>query len=165
MPALTPRDIDFVDEAALRIETQVEVAATPEEVWQVLTDNERWPEWFPAAKACRTTSETAAGVGATRWIHFDLFKVNERYTVWEPPTQWAFTIVDANLPGITSVVERYLIDPIDSGTTRLSHILAADLAGYMKPLAPFLRWRNGALFANGLTAIEGQIEKLRAAGD
>jgi uncharacterized protein YndB with AHSA1/START domain len=74
MPALTPRDTDSIDEALNRVTTVVEVAATPDEVWAVLADNERWPEWFPAAKACRTTSNQAEGVGATRWMHFDLFR-------------------------------------------------------------------------------------------
>jgi uncharacterized protein YndB with AHSA1/START domain len=85
MPNLTPRDIDFVEQAPVRITTNVELSATPEEVWAVLTDNERWPEWFPAAKACTTTSDPAEGVGSTRWVHFDLFKVNERFIVWDNP--------------------------------------------------------------------------------
>jgi uncharacterized protein YndB with AHSA1/START domain len=160
MPTLTPRDTSFLDEAPVLITTTVEVDATPDEVWEVLTDNERWPEWFPAAKACRTTSDPAGGIGATRWIHFDLFKVDERFIVWDPPREWAFTIVAANLPGIVSVVERYRVEETGE-TTTVHHALGAELAPYMRPLAPFLRWRNGTLFRKGLAEIEGQVARLR----
>jgi uncharacterized protein YndB with AHSA1/START domain len=161
MPRLTPRDADFIEEASIRIPSAVEVNATPDEVWAVLTDHERWPEWFPAAKACRTTSDQAQGVGATRWIHFDLFKVNERFIAWEPPHRWAFTVLDANFPGIASVVEQFLLEPANGGVTVVRHTLAAEVAPYMRPMAPLLRWRNAALFKKGLAGIEGQVEKLR----
>lgn len=161
MPALTPRDTDFIDTAGVKIATLVELSATAAEVWAVLTDNERWPEWFPAAKACRTTSEEPGGVGASRWIHFDLFKVNERFIVWEPPHRWAFTILDANLPGIVSVVEDYRVEPIDEDRTAVRHTLAAEFAPYMRPLVPILKRRNRSLFEKGLAGIQGQVEKLR----
>jgi len=164
MATLTPRDTDFIDSASIRITTVVTVNATPAEVWAVLTDNERWPEWFPAAKECRTTSAQAQGVGSTRWIHFDLFKVNERFVAWDPPRRWAFTVLDANLPGIVSVVEQALIDPAGDGKTVLTYVLAADVAPYMRPLVPALRWRLAGLFRKGLPGIENQVARLRKEG-
>jgi uncharacterized protein YndB with AHSA1/START domain len=161
MPTLTPRDTDFIDSASTRITTIVEVNATPDEVWAVLTNNERWPEWFPAAKACRTTSDEAEGVGATRWIHFDLFKINERFIAWDPPRRWAFTILDANLPVFVSVVEQALIESVDDGKTVVTYVTAADVAPYLRPIVPLLRWRVGNLFKKGLAGIEGQVAKLR----
>jgi uncharacterized protein YndB with AHSA1/START domain len=162
MPSLTPREPDFIDTASELITTEVVAAASPEEVWAVFTDNERWPEWFPAAKSCRTTSDQAEGVGSTRWIHFDLFKVNERFVAWDPPRRWAFTILDANLPGIVSVVEQAIIEPVDEHQTRVTYTLAADLASYMRPLVPMLRWRLGSLFKKGLAGIDDQVAKLRS---
>lgn len=161
MPTLTPRDTEFIDSASTRITTVVTVNATPDEVWAVLADNERWPEWFPAAKECRTTSDEAQGVGSTRWIHFDLFKVNERFVTWDPPRRWAFTLLDANLPGIISVVEQALIEPAGDDKTVLTYVVAADVAPYMRPLVRVLRWRLGALFTKGLAGIENQVARLR----
>jgi len=161
MPTLTPRDTDFIESASTRITTVVTVNATPDEVWAVIADNERWPEWFPAAKQCRTTSAEAQGVGSTRWIHFDLFKVNERFVAWDPPHRWAFTLLDANLPGIISVVEQALIEPAGDGKTVLTYVVAADVAPYIRPLVPVLRWRLGTLFKKGLAGIENQVARLR----
>lgn len=161
MPTLKPRDTDFIDSASTRITTTVTVNATPDEVWAVLADNERWPEWFPAAKECRTTSDAAEGVGATRWIHVDVLKVNERFVAWDPPQRWAFTILDANLPGFVSMVEQALIEPADEHRTVVTYVVAADLAPYMRPLIPFLRRRIGAMFEKGLPGIEYQVVRLR----
>jgi len=160
MPALTPRDTDFIDSASTHITTTVTVNASPEEVWAVLVDNERWPEWFAAAKTCRTTSAQAQGVGATRWIHVDLFKVNERFVAWDPPRRWAFTILDANLPGLISVVEQATINPLGGGKSQLTYVVAADVAPYMRPLVPVLRWRLAGMFKKGLGGIEGQVARL-----
>jgi len=161
MPTLTPRDADFIDSASTRIITRVEVNATPDEAWQVITNNERWPEWFPAAKACRTTSSQAEGVGATRWIHFDLFKVNERFVAWDRPHRWAFTILDANLPGAVSVVEQALTEPLAGDRTAVTYVYAADWAPWARPMIPILRRRLARLFKKGLAGIQGQVAKLR----
>jgi hypothetical protein len=90
-----------------------------------------------------------------------LFKINERFVAWDPPRRWAFTILDANLPGIVSVVEQALIDPAGGGKTVLTYVLAADVAPYMRPLVPALRWRLAGLFKKGLPGIENQVARLR----
>lgn len=161
MPTLTPRDIDFIDSASTRIITRVEVEATPDEVWAVIADNERWPEWFPAARACRTTSPQAEGVGATRWIHFDLFKVTERFVAWDRPRRWAFTILDVNLPGAVSVVEQALTEPLEGGKTAVTYVYAADWALWARPIVPILRRRLAKLFKEGLAGIQGQVARVR----
>lgn len=162
MFTLTPRDTDFIDAASTRITTIATVNGTPEEVWAVLVDNERWPDWFAAAKECRTTSDRAQGVGATRWIHVDLFKVNEQFIAWDPPHRWAFTILDANLPGIISVVEQARLDAIGNDQTRVTYVMGADVAPYLRPLVPLLRWRLTGMFEKGLAGIEAQVARLRS---
>jgi uncharacterized protein YndB with AHSA1/START domain len=161
MAVLTPATTDFIESAGYRVTTDVDIAATPDEIWAVLTDNERWPDWFPAAKACRSTSDVATGVGSTRWMHFGPFKLNERFVAWDEPREWAFTGLDANLPGIRSLVERATIESIDATTSALTYVLAFDLGPFLRPAAPILRWRMGMLFRQGLGAIEAQVAKLR----
>jgi uncharacterized protein YndB with AHSA1/START domain len=63
MPKLTPPEVDFADVARIKITSNVTENGTPDEVWAVLIDNERWPEWFAAAKACRVeTRLTRSGL-------------------------------------------------------------------------------------------------------
>jgi len=162
MPKLIPRDTDFVDTAPIRITTVVTAKATPEEVWAVMADNERWPEWFEGMKSCRTTSAASGGVGSTRFVHVDLFKVNERFVAWDPPHRWAFTILDVNLPGVVSVVEHALIEPAGTGETRITYVMASEVASYLRPLVPILRWRLTGMLRKGLAGLEGQVVRLRS---
>jgi len=164
MPALTPRETDFVADAPFRLCNEVTLTATPEEAWAVLTDNERWPEWYVPAKECRTTSDVATGVGATRWAHVDLFKVNERIVAWEEPTRWSFTILDANLPGFESVVEDFALSAVGEDRTHVTYTFGCELKAWMRPLTPILKWRLGGILSSGIQGLQGQIDKLRTNG-
>ena len=79
----------------------------------------------------------------------------------DPPRRWAFTLLDANLPGIISVVEQALIEPAGDDKTVLTYVVAADVAPYMRPFVPALLRRLGALFTKGLAGIENQVARLR----
>ena len=46
--------------------SETEIAATPEVVWDVLTDIERWPSWIPAVKSASAQRDLAEGSGF-RW--------------------------------------------------------------------------------------------------
>jgi len=46
----------------------VDVAAAPEQVWAVLADVERWPEWTPMITRLQRVDSGAFGVGSTARI-------------------------------------------------------------------------------------------------
>ena len=63
MATLVPQPIEFADTAPITIERAAEVAGSRAEVWTVLCDHERWPEWFgPSLSSVRPTSDPAGGV-------------------------------------------------------------------------------------------------------
>lgn len=159
MPTMTPAEADFVDRAPLRIDTVVLLKQTPEQVWEVLVDTERWPEWFGSCKAARATSVPPDGVGATRWVHVDLFKVNERIIVWDEAQRWGFTILDANLPVADTVVELVMLEPVADGT-RLTYTSAIALKPWLRPLTPVFRWKFRRLFETSLVGLQPHLDQL-----
>ncbi len=159
MPTMTPGEVDFIETAALRIDTELRLRQPPQLVWDVLVDNERWPEWFTNCKAARTTSEPPHGVGSTRWVQVDLFKVNERFIAWDEPRRWGFTLLDANLPVAETVVELVELEP-DGDGTRLTYRFAGALKPWLRPLGPVFRWQFTRLFRKSLAGLQPHLDRL-----
>ena len=44
---------------------QIEIAADPESVWEIMTDVERWPSWNPEVKSASIVGPVAEGTGFT----------------------------------------------------------------------------------------------------
>lgn len=154
---MTPAGVEFVETAPFKIRTTLRLAHPPQAVWNVLADNERWPEWFVSCKAARSTSEPPHGVGSTRWVQVDQFKVDERFIAWDEPERWGFTLIDANVPLAETVVELVTLQPDGDGTS-LTHDFAAELKPWAKPLAPILRWRFTRMFAKSLAGLQPHLD-------
>ncbi len=58
--------MDIDENAALKAQAAIEIAAAPEEVWSALTGIDRWPEWQPGVSAARLEGGLAAG-SVFRW--------------------------------------------------------------------------------------------------
>src|SRR5690606_37301528 len=97
-----PETLDYADRAPVVIERVGVIDGTSAEVWAVLADHPRWPNWFPAVKAAEATSDPPRGVGSTRRVTIPAgITVDERFIAWDepapdhgrddPPGVWAFT--------------------------------------------------------------------------
>jgi uncharacterized protein YndB with AHSA1/START domain len=49
------------DRAPVASASEIEIAAAPEAVWEVLTAFERWPSWNPDVKSMAARSRTGFG--------------------------------------------------------------------------------------------------------
>jgi uncharacterized protein YndB with AHSA1/START domain len=159
MPTMTPAGVDFIDRAPLRVDTVVLLKQTPQQVWDVLVDTERWPDWFRSCTAARATSDPPDGVGSTRWIHVELFKVNERIIVWDEAKRWGFTLLDANLPVADTIVELATLEPIADGT-RLTYTFAIAPKPWLRPLKSVMRWKFHRMFGSSLAGLQPYLDGL-----
>lgn len=116
---------------------EIEIAAPPSRVWDVLSDVERWGEWTPTIGAAVPLGDAPLRVGS----RVRLQQPKLRTTVWEV-TSWepgrAFTWKSTNA-GL-SIVADHVITPIPSGslyTARLQY--AGLLSGFVG------RWYGGLI--------------------
>ncbi|MEV7331582.1 SRPBCC family protein [Micromonospora sp. NPDC093244] len=121
----------------MRFEAGTEIDATPEQVWAVLTDVRRWPEWTASVSRAERGEPGPLTVGATA----RLTQPRLRPAVWrvtELTEGRAFTWVSATSGVLTRGEHRLL--PLPDGRTRVE--LAIDQSG---PLAGPVGWLYGGL--------------------
>ena len=127
------RTLDWTDDAPVRVEARAESTASPDDVFAVLADHERWPEWFPSVRKV-TVLGPAEGVGARRRVTIPGAFVDEEFIAWEPGVRWAFTGFAARPRFTKSLVEDCRLEPLASGGTRISYAMYLDPPAVLKPL-------------------------------
>lgn len=126
MAAYIPRDLDFADSAPVTFEASEVVTSTPAEVWAVLCDHERWPEWMGSLKSVRPTSTPPSGVGSTREVVLTGgLRFQEEFIAWDEPGLWAFTGLEG--PRVArGLVERVTVQDLGPGQTRVTYRMALE---------------------------------------
>jgi hypothetical protein len=124
--AYTPRTLDFADSAPVVFEASEVVTSTPAEIWPVLCDHERWPEWMGSLKSVRPTSTPASGVGSTREVVLSGgLTFQEQFIAWDEPHLWAFTGLEG--PRIArGLVERVTVEDLGPAQTRVTYRMAIE---------------------------------------
>ena len=129
MSALATQTIDWIDRAPLRVEARAESTASPDKVFAVLADHERWPEWFPRVTKVEAIGQRA-GVGARRRVVVSPgMTFDEEFIVWDPGQRWSFTAYDARPAFTRSLVEDCILTPLPNGGTAISYTMYMDPVG------------------------------------
>lgn len=159
MPKCEPVGLDFVDRAGVVVKVEVTVEASPAQVWQVLNDSERWPEWFDGMKECRVTSDSWDGVGSTRLVQVGLMRVDEKMVAWQPEAQWGFYVTQLNLIGYIAkrMLEVVDIEPAATGS-KLTYTGAIDLVPWLRPFGGLLKRQVTTAWQKSLANIDTQVQ-------
>ncbi|PWN04065.1 SRPBCC family protein [Nocardioides silvaticus] len=131
-----PVGVDFVDTARFRYANSVDLAITPEQLFEVLEDADAWPHWAKVITKVTWTSAPPRGVGTTRTVHMLGGLVgDEEFLLWEPPTRMAFRFNAASERTIRAFAERYDVIRTDGGC-RLTWTLALEVTGPSRFVTP-----------------------------
>ncbi|MEU4470025.1 SRPBCC family protein [Micromonospora sp. NPDC023888] len=133
----------------MRFEATAEIAADVEQVWAVLVDVQRWPEWTASVSRVERGESGPLAVGATA----RLTQPKLRPAVWrvtELTEGRGFTWV-SDTPGVRTAGEHRLL-PLPDGRTRVELAIAQSgpLAGLIGRLYGGLLRRYLRLEADGL---------------
>ena len=107
------------------IHNHIDIAATPEQVWEVLADLDRLHEYDPVVTRSAVVGEQRAGLGAQRRCDARQGRYFvEAVTEWKQPNRLQFTIIECNLP-TRDLTHTYTLDATPSGT-RVSQVMRYD---------------------------------------
>ncbi|MGC4805581.1 SRPBCC family protein [Micromonospora sp. DT233] len=121
----------------MRFEASTEIAATAEQVWQVQTDIDRWPEWTHSVRRARRREPGPLAVGSTALLE----QPRLRPAVWrvvEVAAPYRFAWV-SQTPGVRSHGDHRIV-PLPDGRVRVE--LTLEQRG---PLAGPVGWLFGDL--------------------
>ena len=158
MPALGRVGTNFIETAPLVVHATVSVQASPAQVWRVLNDTERWPEWFDGLSEARVTSPVWDGVGSTRSVKVGPVTMEEEMVVWEPESHWGFCGIEASWAGagLKKILETVRISP-DGNGSQLRYTTGIELAPFAKPLAGIVKKQMRSAWETALPKIDDQI--------
>ncbi|MGY1761644.1 SRPBCC family protein [Geodermatophilus sp. SYSU D00779] len=119
--------------------TRIDVEAPVEQVWEVLREVERWPEWASSVTSVRRLDDGPLAVGSRARVEQPRIPPTE-YVVTELKPGCSFTWV-ATGPGVRTTA-RHLLESLGPGSSRVT--LAVEQAGpvgvvmgrfYRRPIA------------------------------
>ncbi len=130
-------DLSFIDpdsgKAPFLFCNSVDLAITPEQLFEVLADAESWPRWASVITKATWTSPEPRGVGTTRTVDMRGGMVgNEEFLSWEPFNRMAFRFNECSTAGPpwfgAAFAEDYRVEVIPGGC-RLTWTMAQKPAG------------------------------------
>ncbi|MGK0225901.1 MAG: carbon monoxide dehydrogenase subunit G [Thermoproteota archaeon] len=158
MPKCEPVGLDFIDRARVVAKVSVSLKASPAQVWQVLNDTDRWPEWFDGMKTARVTSAEWDGIGSTRQVKVGPLTIDEKMVAWEPEQQWGFSVTDLNVIGWVAKRMLEVVDIEPAGTGSLvTYTGAVDPVLWLRPTSSLLKKQFTAAWQTSLPNIDNQI--------
>lgn len=108
--------LEFIDSAPFRFVSTVDLAITPEQLFEVLADAKSWPQWASVITNVEWTSPEPRGIGTTRRVTMRGGIVgDEEFLAWEPFSHMAFRFNEASTGSIAAFAEDYRVVPTPSG--------------------------------------------------
>ncbi|WP_374021847.1 SRPBCC family protein [Mycobacterium sp. HNNTM2301] len=122
-------DLSFIDSAPFVYRNSVDLAITPEQLFEVLADAQSWPRWASVITKVTWTSPEPRGVGTTRVVEMRGGLVgNEEFLAWEPFSHMAFRFNECSTQAVAAFAEDYRVEVIPGGC-RLTWTMAQQPAG------------------------------------
>ncbi|HEY4097080.1 MAG TPA: SRPBCC family protein [Baekduia sp.] len=150
-------DDRFFEDAPIVIPAVLDLAATPEQVWEALGSDAMW-SWAPIIDQLRWITPRPQTAGAIRRLR--LLKgvtIEEEFYRWDAPHRATFRVVEQSRRLFDGLAEDFLLEPAVGGGTRLTWTMAVAPRGLpgaaaVGRLSPLLA-KGNALAIGGLVKI------------
>lgn len=140
-------DLSYLETAKNRFKAEVEIDATPEQIFESFENADDWPRWAPPIQKVEWTSPKPFSLGTTRTVSMSGGMVgDEVFIAWEYPKRMAFCFTACSKSMTESFAEDYIVTPLANGKTQVTWTMAMDVKGAGRvtlPLfAPIMKFAN-----------------------
>jgi uncharacterized protein YndB with AHSA1/START domain len=130
--------------------TSVRIDASPERVWEVMSDVEHWHEWTPSVTSIRLLDDGPLAVGSNALIRQPRFPA-AKWKVTELEPARGFTWVNSG-PGVRVVAHHSIVPATDGCRVTLALDYHGVLGGFLGRLAGGITERYLGYESRGLKA-------------
>ncbi|MGB3351867.1 MAG: SRPBCC family protein [Mycobacterium sp.] len=117
--------VEFFEEASTRYCASVEIAASPDQVFDAFLDADAWTRWAWPITAVEWTSEFPIEVGSTRTVRMRGGLIGyEEFIAYEHGVRMAFRFDEASTKGIEAFAEDYRVTDLGAGRCRVDWTMA-----------------------------------------
>lgn len=117
--------LEFFDEAPSKYMASQEIAATPEQVFDVFLDADAWARWAMPITAVEWTSGFPIEVGSTRTVYMRGGLIGyEEFIAYEHGARMAFRFDEVSMKGVQAFAEDYRVTDLGAGRCRVDWTMA-----------------------------------------
>ncbi|WP_405982083.1 SRPBCC family protein [Streptomyces sp. NBC_00158] len=152
---LRPVGLDFIEHAPVRLPFTARAAAPPDAVYRALAEEVTgWPAWFGAVTLARPT-----GGGAGREVRLvGGVRFQETVVAADPGLRYAYRVDETNAPGMSALVEEWLLAPgPDAVGTLVRWTFAADGPAPFRLALAAARPGLGRSFRSAVRALDTRL--------
>ena len=153
------KTLDWIDQAPFSVSGSATTKASPDAVFAVLADHERWPEWFPVITKTVVLGEQREGVGTRRLTNIPGGSIEEIVVAWDVGRRFAFTATAVHPPIVHALLEVCSIEPMQSGA-RVTYTIYLDPVGMVHPLLDLMKGLLVSELNKGMQALGVRAETL-----
>jgi uncharacterized protein YndB with AHSA1/START domain len=153
------KTLDWIDQAPFSFSGSAMTKASPDAVFAVLADHERWPEWFPVITKTVILGEQREGVGTRRLTNIPGGSIEERILAWDVGRRFAFTATAVHPAVVHALLDDCRIEPMQSGA-RVTYNVYLDPAGMVLPLLELMKGLLASELNKGMQALAARAEAL-----
>lgn len=151
------KTLDWIDQAPFSFSGSAMTKASPDAVFAVLADHERWPEWFPVITKTVVLGEQREGVGTRRLTTIPGGSIEELILAWDVGRRYAFTATAVHPAIVHALLDDCRIEPMQSGA-RVTYTVHLDPAGIVHPLLNLIKGLLGSQLTKGMHALAARAE-------
>ena len=152
MGTVEQKDLDWTEQAPVSFSGSATTTASPEAVFAILADHERWPEWFPVIKKTIVLGSAREGVGMRRVTTIPGGKIEELIIAWDPGERFAFTGTAVSTGIVHALVEDCRIG------TRVTYTMYLDPVAPLRPIMKLMKGLVGKQLDKGMRALAARAE-------
>lgn len=135
-----PTDLSFFETARHRYVQSIDMATTPDALFDAFEDPAAWPNFTPAITGVEWTSPKPFEVGTTRTVHMvGGLVAEERFVAWERGVRMAFVFTRFSHEMVEAFGEDYRVADLGGGRLRLTWTMAMAVKGVHNVTLP-LAW-------------------------